>query len=74
MGSKSEYEDNLNQRWEKISGEMVRGEEEEWRIFKEEFLEVDKEVCMSYRIKNGKEESGVNSRVIGIRRTDERKN
>ena len=29
MGSKSEYEDNLNQRWEKISGEMVRGEEEE---------------------------------------------
>ena len=32
---KIKYEDKLNQRWERVSGEVVGGVEDEWRSFKQ---------------------------------------
>ena len=51
---KTEYEDKLNQRWEKLRGKGVRGVKEEWRRFKETILEVEEEVCGTRKIREGK--------------------
>ena len=51
---KIEYEDKLNQRWEKVRREVVAGVEEEWRRFKETILEVGEEVCRTRKIREGK--------------------
>ena len=45
VASKIEYEEKLNQRWERVRGEEVGEVEEEWKRFKETLLEVGEEVC-----------------------------
>ena len=52
------HEDKLNQRWERVRGEVVLGVEEEWRRFKETILEVGEEMCGTRKIREGKRRKG----------------
>ena len=51
---KIEYEDKLNQRLERVRGEIVGGVEEEGRRFKETILEVGEKVCGTRKIREWK--------------------
>ena len=53
VACKTEYEDELNQRWER-----VRGLEEEWRSFKGTILEMGEDVCGRRNIREGKRSKG----------------
>ena len=48
----------VNQRWERVRGEVVLGVEEEWRRFKETILEVGEEMCGTRKIREGKRRKG----------------
>ena len=58
VSCKTEYEDKLSQRWERVRGEVVGDVEEEWRSFKETILEVREEVCGTRKIREGKKRKG----------------
>ena len=51
---KIEYEDKLNQQWERVRGKYSGGMKEEWRRFKETIFEVGEEVCGTRKIMEGK--------------------
>ena len=51
---KSEYESELKERDEKLSGEVGRKVYIQWHRFREEIIEVSEEVCWSRRIREGK--------------------
>ena len=65
----------MNQRWERVRGELVGGVEEEWIRFKEKFLEVREEVCETRKIRERKRRKGSEWWSEEIRRVvEERRN
>ena len=54
VACKTDSENKLSQRWERVRGEVVRGVEEECRRFKESILEVGEEVCGTRKIRERK--------------------
>ena len=65
---KTEYEDKLKQRWERVLGDVLEGVEKEWRRFKETILEVGEEGFGTKRIKQGMRRKGSAWRSEEIKR------